>query len=230
MRLITRAGLDWTHRYGDLPDAFRALPCRAAMIDGEIVVPDDGGRHPLRRCCRTPSRAGAGNRLVFFAFDLLHLDGWDLTAAPLAPAQGAARASCSPATPANAAIQFSDHVDGGGAGFFEQRRATSASKASSPSAPAPYTPGRSKTWVKAKAPLTGDFVIAGFTRSAADGGLGALALARVGRTASSSTAARSAPASTPPPSPTLLARLEPLRRRRAARRRARRTSSGCARP
>lgn len=42
-RLITRAGLDWTHRYGDLPAAVSALPCRAALIDGEIVVLDSGG-------------------------------------------------------------------------------------------------------------------------------------------------------------------------------------------
>ena len=60
VRLITRAGLDWTHRYGDLADAFRALPCRQALIDGEIVVPDDAGHHRAspscrRRCRRAPA-------------------------------------------------------------------------------------------------------------------------------------------------------------------------------
>jgi ATP-dependent DNA ligase len=38
VRLITRSGLDWTHRYGDLGAAFAALPCWDAVIDGEIVV------------------------------------------------------------------------------------------------------------------------------------------------------------------------------------------------
>src|SRR3569623_3182796 len=43
VHLITRSGLDWTHRFGDLPRAFKALPCKAAIIDGAIVVLDDRG-------------------------------------------------------------------------------------------------------------------------------------------------------------------------------------------
>jgi DNA ligase D-like protein (predicted 3'-phosphoesterase) len=40
-RLITRGGLDWTHRYGDLPAALAALNCRTAVIDGEwILLPE----------------------------------------------------------------------------------------------------------------------------------------------------------------------------------------------
>ena len=43
VRLITRSGLDWTHRYGDLAERLPALPCQEAVIDGEIVVHDAGG-------------------------------------------------------------------------------------------------------------------------------------------------------------------------------------------
>ena len=147
------------------------------MIDGEIVVLDERRRQPLRRCCRTRCRAGPADRLVFFAFDLMHLDGWDLTEAPLDRAQGAARGSCSPAPAERSAIQFSDHVEGDGAAFFEQAvgaRARGRRLASAPTAP--YVPGRSKTWLKAKALLVGDFVDRRLHRSAANGGLGALAL------------------------------------------------------
>ncbi|EAR51244.1 hypothetical protein OG2516_14556 [Oceanicola granulosus HTCC2516] len=83
VRLITRGGLDWTHRYGTLPDAFAALPCKGAVLDGEIAVLDAQGVSRFALLQEALSE-GPGERLVFFAFDLLHLNGWDLTAARLA--------------------------------------------------------------------------------------------------------------------------------------------------
>ena len=124
--------------------------------------------------------AGAGSRLIFYAFDLPYLDGWDLTAVPLAKRKELL-AKLLAGQPGNGAIHFSDHVAGNGPAFFEQVGERGLEGVVSKRADARYTPGRSKTWLKAKAPLTGDFVVAGFTRSAANAGLGALALGAVGR-------------------------------------------------
>jgi DNA ligase D len=175
VRLITRAGLDWTHRYGDLGDAFRALPCRSALIDGEIVVPDADGISRFALLQEALS-AGAGNRLVFYAFDLPYLDGWDLTAAPL-QRRKELLARLLAGQPPSAAIHYSDHVRGNAAAFFDRVASRGLEGVVSKRADARYSPGRSKSWIKAKAPLTGEFVIAGFTRSPQNGGLGALALA-----------------------------------------------------
>ena len=175
MRLITRSGLDWTHRYGDLADAFRALPCREAVIDGEIVVQDAGGVSRFALLQDALSR-GARSELVFFAFDLVRLDGWNLAAVPLlrrkellAPAAGRAptgarRSSSATTCRAGARTSTSRSRRLGLEGVVSKR------------ASAPYQPGRSKTWTKCKAKLIGDFVIAGYTASEAAGGLGALAL------------------------------------------------------
>ena len=92
VQLITRSGLDWAKRYGDLPDAFRLLPCNDAVIDGEIVVLDDKGISRFAALQDALSQ-GAGNKLVFYAFDLLHLDGWDLSRAPLVKRKAAAAAA-----------------------------------------------------------------------------------------------------------------------------------------
>ena len=92
VRLITRAGLDWTKRYGDLPHAFAKLPCREAIIDGEVVVLDDKGISRFALLQDALSE-GAGNKLVFYAFDLVYLDGWDLAASAARQTQGAARAT-----------------------------------------------------------------------------------------------------------------------------------------
>ncbi|HET9069478.1 MAG TPA: DNA ligase D [Amaricoccus sp.] len=174
VRLVTRGGLDWTRRYGDLDEAFRALPCREAVIDGEIVVLDAGGVSRFALLQDALSR-GARSELVFFAFDLVRLDGWNLAAVALEKRKRLLRGLLAGAT-GRSAIQFSDHVEGGGADFYEQVSRLGLEGVVSKRAGAAYHAGRSKTWVKVKAKLYGDFVVVGYTASAAAGGLGALAL------------------------------------------------------
>ncbi len=174
VRLITRGGLDWTHRYGDLADAFRALPCREAVVDGEIVVLDGQGISRFALLQDALSR-GARSELVFYAFDLVRLDGWNLAGVALEKRKALLGQLLAGAT-GRSAVQFSDHVKGGGPAFYEQVSQIGLEGVVSKRASAPYQPGRSKTWVKAKAKLTGDFVIVGFTLSEKAEGLAALAL------------------------------------------------------
>jgi DNA ligase D len=174
-RLITRGGLDWSRRYGDLPAALAALPCRAAVIDGEIVVPDEHGVTRFAALQQALSE-GATHRLVFFAFDLPHLDGWDLARAPLERRKALLGRLLAGHAGARSAIHFSDHVAGGGPAFYERVSELGLEGVVSKRASAPYQPGRSKTWTKAKARQVGEFVIAGYTTSEAAGGLAALAL------------------------------------------------------
>ena len=82
LSLITRSGLDWTKRYRDLESAFRKLPCTEAIIDGEIVVPDEKGVTRISALQDALSK-GESHRLVYYAFDLLYLNGWNLTGVPL---------------------------------------------------------------------------------------------------------------------------------------------------
>jgi len=175
MHLITRGGLDWTKRYGDLPEAFRRLPCRDAVIDGEIVVLDDKGisRFAL---LQDALASGAGNRLVFYAFDLLHLDGWNLINVPLENRKALLAQLLEGYISSHSAIQLSDHVVGDGRALYEQASEMGLEGIVSKRASAPYHSGRSKTWTKTKALKAGDFVIAGYTVSEAAGGLAALAL------------------------------------------------------
>lgn len=175
VRLVTRGGLDWTHRYGDLGAAFRALPSREAVVDGEIVVLDADGVSRFALLQDALSR-GAPSALVFFAFDLLHLDGWTLTGVAIEKRK-ALLAGLLAGVTGRSAIQYSDHVTGGGAAFYDQVSALGLEGVVSKRAGSGYTPGRSRTWVKAKAKLVRDFVIAGFTLSDKAEGIGALALA-----------------------------------------------------
>lgn len=175
-RLITRGGLDWTRKYGDLPEAFTLLACRSAVVDGEIVVLDPSGVSRFGLLQQALSE-NAGERLVFFAFDLLYLDGWDLRRAPLKARKDLLRQLLDSSPEARGPIQFSDHVEGDGEGLFEQAAQLGLEGIVSKRADSLYVGGRSASWLKVKAPQTGDFVIAGYTASDAAGGIGALTLA-----------------------------------------------------
>jgi bifunctional non-homologous end joining protein LigD len=43
VRLYSRGGYDWTKRLARLAEALQAIPCRSAVIDGELVLPDKRG-------------------------------------------------------------------------------------------------------------------------------------------------------------------------------------------
>ena len=78
--LLTRNGLDWTAKYPDIAAAIGALNCRQAYLDGELcaVLPDGTTSFSALQ-----GHGDAPAELVYFAFDLLHLDGEDLMRLPL---------------------------------------------------------------------------------------------------------------------------------------------------
>jgi ATP-dependent DNA ligase len=76
VRLLTRNGLDWTHKYLAIAKAVAAHPARQAYFDGELcgVGPDGITSFSM---VQLASDAGSAAGLVFFLFDLLFLDGED---------------------------------------------------------------------------------------------------------------------------------------------------------
>jgi ATP-dependent DNA ligase len=82
VRLLTRTGLDWTHKYPAIAAAVSSLGARQAYLDGELcgVGPDGVTSFSM---IQTASDSGNASALVFFLFDLLYLDGEDVSARPL---------------------------------------------------------------------------------------------------------------------------------------------------
>ena len=175
VRLLTRTGIDWTAKYGVLADAFAALPVKQAIIDGEIVVVDEQGVTHFSDLQQALSDH-ATDRLTFFAFDLMYLDGYDLTKARLDQRRDLLEATLAPVVTASSAIHFSGALAGDGTALYERATEMGLEGIVSKRADAPYSETRSKSWVKVKSPLTGDFPIVGYTRSTAAAGIGAIAL------------------------------------------------------
>src|ERR1700733_11257882 len=81
-KLLTRTGLDWSAKYPSALTALAAVRAKTAYLDGELCgVGDDGLPNFAETQAATDGARGV--RLVFYAFDLLHLDGRDTAALPL---------------------------------------------------------------------------------------------------------------------------------------------------
>ena len=80
--LITRSGLDWTHRMPDIAAALAELPVEDALLDGEVVVFDEEGKTSFADL-QAAFQEGKKKPLTYVIFDLLHLNGHNLRNLPL---------------------------------------------------------------------------------------------------------------------------------------------------
>ena len=104
VRLLTRTGLDWTRKYLGVAAAVASLPARRAYLDGELcgIRPDGTTSFSL---IQNASDSGNGDALVFFLFDLLHLDGEPSARGRLRSGRNASANCCHiRASPFNSAI------------------------------------------------------------------------------------------------------------------------------
>jgi DNA ligase D len=174
-QLITRAGLDWTKRYGVLGKAFAGLPCKQAIIDGEVVAVGEDG---VTRFAALQDALAEGNSrsLTFYAFDLLYLDGWDLQKVRLEERKTLLAGLLAGAVTASSAVQLSDHVVGDGRALYDRASEMGLEGIVSKRIDAAYVQDRTTTWLKTKALMVGDFPIVGYTISQKAEGLAALGL------------------------------------------------------
>ncbi|MEP9349821.1 DNA ligase D [Xanthobacter sp. KR7-225] len=174
VRLLTRGGLDWTGKFGTaLPAALAGLPAHAALIDGEVVVETASGASDFSALQQDLSE-GRADRFVFYAFDLLHLDGADLRAVPLVARKARLQRLLAGAP---APLRFSAPFSDDGALVLAHACRLSLEGIVSKRADGRYRSGRSRDWIKAKCSACQEFVVAGFTPSSvSDDAIGALVL------------------------------------------------------
>ncbi len=155
--LRSRNQLALNEKFPSIAEALRKLDVEA-VLDGEIVVVDDRGRPDFQRLQHYgASRAG---QLVYYVFDLPHLDGHDLTGLPLLKR----KELLEKILPRSPEVRFSDHVRGEGRLFFDAVRKKDLEGMVAKHAGSRYQAGvRSRQWLKVKRRPTQDAVIAGFT-------------------------------------------------------------------
>jgi bifunctional non-homologous end joining protein LigD len=157
VRAFSRRGRDWTRPYRRAVDACANLGCKAGLIDGEIIVQDEQGISDFEALRSAIHKAP--HRIVFFAVDLLHLDGQDLWRIPLIERRAALRKLIEPDP--RSPIQFSDHVDCDGAKFFKAAAELGLEGIVSKRVQSLYRGGPSRSWLKIKNMVEGEFVLLG---------------------------------------------------------------------
>ena len=170
-RAYTRSGLDWTDKFAPVVADAATLDVSSALLDGEAVVLDAGGRTSFQALQNALKEDPSS--ILYYAFDLLALDGEDLTDRPLTERKEKLAALIGSGT---AKIRYSDHIIGRGEELFGTFCEAGLEGVISKRADAKYVGSRSGSWVKTKCIKRQEFVIVGWTPSDKQRGFRALLL------------------------------------------------------
>jgi bifunctional non-homologous end joining protein LigD len=161
----SRSHRDITAECPELRDFARRLSAREAIVDGEIVALDDVGRSDFKKL---QSRFGVQDPsatllaqvpIVYYAFDILYCDGFDLRGAPLIERKELLQRLLQ----TSETIRYSDHQVGEGEKLFEVARKRELEGLIAKKMDSAYVEGRSRVWLKIKIVHDLDVVIAGWT-------------------------------------------------------------------
>ena len=170
--IFTRTGLDWTKRFSVIAGAFD-IPVERAILDGEIVVIKDGRTSFAE--LQAELAKGNQDRLLFYAFDLLYLEGFDLREAALVERKRILKMLFDETGLQNPII-YSEHLQTDGNEMLAHACKLKFEGIISKTAEAPYRSGRSNAWIKVKCVQRGKFLVVGFVKDPT--GVAALHLGR----------------------------------------------------
>jgi bifunctional non-homologous end joining protein LigD len=156
VRLRSRNDKDMTRPYPPIVAAAARLRANRALLDGEIVALDANGRPSFQALQHRG--AHAGHTVVFYAFDLLHLDDCDLTSAPLMK-----RRERLPHVLDDSGVLLSIELPGSAQQVIDAVTALGLEGVIAKRRSSKYTPGeRNTSWVKLKLDRQQEFVIGGY--------------------------------------------------------------------
>jgi bifunctional non-homologous end joining protein LigD len=167
VRLVSRNQNDLTPRYPELRDLAKFVKAKTAILDGEVVALDEDGRASFslmqqRTGFRPGGRRAVGNAdvpVLYYAFDLLYLDGYDWRRMPLEER----KQKLASLLISGDALRFSDHYEKNGRVLFEMARQKKLEGIVAKKRASFYEEHRSREWVKIKIRQTLEAVVGGYT-------------------------------------------------------------------
>ncbi|HWO88295.1 MAG TPA: DNA ligase D [Gemmatimonadales bacterium] len=166
--LLSRNGNDLTATFPEVARAVAALPYDGLVLDGEVVVHDERGLPSFTRLQQRgrltrpeeARRAAVELPAVYYVFDCLAAEGYDLRELPLTARKALTRRII----PAAGALRYLDHFEADGEALFNQVERMGLEGIVAKRADSPYRSRRSADWIKVRAERVGDFVVVGFSR------------------------------------------------------------------
>ena len=163
LQLLTRNSLDWTKKFPVISKELNKLDFSDVIFDGEIVALDEQGnvKFQLLQNELDPKKVSKKIQLVYYVFDLIYYNGYDLSKVPLIQRKELLQQIL----PKNDnIIKYADHIIGNGPYLFEQACQLNLEGIISKKVNSLYYQKRTKEWVKTKCIAKKDFFIAGFTK------------------------------------------------------------------
>lgn len=170
--IYTRNGHDWTRQFRVIVPALQTLTKGSALIDGEIVAIDDEGRTNFSVL---KTGIAAGRPLQLYAFDVLELDGTDLSKRPLLERKERLERLVGTREPGDS-LQFSSHIVDHGKQVFDAMCAGGHEGVIAKRANSRYVGDRTGSWLKIKCTKRQEFVVAGYRPSDTGRGMASLIL------------------------------------------------------
>lgn len=162
VRIYTRSGLDWTDRFGALPETLAGLSLNGALLDGEIVVLDKDGRSDFGALQAALKERNA--TLSYFAFDLLYANGVDWREKPLSQRKKKLKELLG-AEGKKGPVYYTDHIENDGGRMYQTLCGKGFEGIIAKRAEHPYRSGRGKSWLKIKCGHEQEFIITGWSPS-----------------------------------------------------------------
>ncbi len=167
LRLVSRNQNDLTQRFPELKDLPKFVHAKSAILDGEVVALDDQGRASFtlmqqRTGFRPGGRRGAARAevpVLYYAFDLLYLDGYDLRKVALEDR----KKKLASVLITGDAVRYSDHYEKQGKALFEMARAKGLEGILAKKRDSIYVERRTTEWLKIKITHRLEAVIGGYT-------------------------------------------------------------------
>ena len=164
-RFVSRNQIDMTPQYPELAEVAKQIDANEAILDGEIVALDKAGMPRFQllqprvgRKSGIEALRGQGH-IVYYVFDLLYVDGSDLTPCPVVERKQVLENILRPAS----FIKLSEHIAGDGEAFFKQIEKFHLEGMIAKRASSAYLQKRSKDWLKIKTVVRSEVVVGGYT-------------------------------------------------------------------
>ncbi len=159
VKLFTRNGHDWTHKFERIAHSLADLDCENAILDGEAIVQDKEGKSDFGLLQMALSSENDKN-IKLYLFDCLFLDGEDLRGLSLRERKERLKAII---PKKHQILQYSEDVGQDADWFFEIACKHNLEGIISKDSSAPYSKGRSNSWTKTKCIQRQEMVIGGYT-------------------------------------------------------------------
>src|SRR5688572_29906305 len=162
VRLFSRRHRDITHDFEVVAQALAALPCKTAVLDGEVVALDEQGRPSFQLLQNfRQAHSARGMQLCYYVFDILNLENRDLKKLPFEKRRIVLESLLAES---ESPIRLSATFDGDPEQLVEQARSNRIEGLIAKRASSVYEPDRrSGSWLKIKTVLEQEFVIGGYT-------------------------------------------------------------------